>query len=265
MGIAELHESCPGSESGDEPESGKRPGGRRTHPTPGGESARTEYSGPVGVTTFRFGGQAVRLVPSGGPGPAARGPRRARLEPPGRLHAVLGLSLAGGLFVAEAVVREESIGGIAPDGARTHESGECRPIREGEPSRRAGMRKRLGRSLALPRTGHHLSDVAQESTLPGSPRCARLLARRRAPDGARRAPYEDAGAGARRAGRLPRSRPWRSAAGWAWLVWSRCAGAAGAVQRLRSAPLDFVVRSAAENGFDAGRYTTRLLNCQAAG
>ena len=54
----------------------------------------TEYSGPVGVTAYRFGGHDP-AGPAGGPGSAAGGSGRAGLESAGRLHAVLGLSLAG--------------------------------------------------------------------------------------------------------------------------------------------------------------------------
>ena len=81
-----------------------------------------------------------------------------------------------------------------------------------------------------------------------------------APDGARRAPYEDAVADAEQGG-CAGSRPWRSAAGWAWPGWSRMArGLRVQFSDYDRAPLDFVARSAAENGFEAGRYVTRLLD-----
>ncbi len=171
------------------------------HPTPGGESARTEYSGPVGVTTFRFGGQAVRLVRPADPD--------RLLEDPGVLDwnrrddymPYWAYLWPGAYLLAEAVAREESIGGIAPDGARTHESGDV---------------VRYGRA-SLPASRH--AEEARQEPRPPEDRTPSATSRRRAPyqdlhgargsspvdgapDGARRAPYEDA-AGAEGRGVAP--------------------------------------------------------------
>ena len=143
------------------------------HPTPGGESARTEYSGPVGVTTFRFGGQAVRLVRPADPD--------RLLEDPGVLDwnrrddymPYWAYLWPGAYLLAEAVVREEW-----PDAGR-------------------------GTPLEALEIGCGLG-------LAGLVAMARGL----------RVQFSD----------------------------------------YDRAPLDFVARSAAENGFEAGRYTTRLLD-----
>ena len=57
------------------------------------------------------------------------------------------------------------------------------------------------------------------------------------------------------------SRRWRSAAGWAWPAWLPLArGLRVQFTDYDPAPLDFVVRSAAENGFDPTRFSTRRLD-----
>ena len=53
----------------------------------------------------------------------------------------------------------------------------------------------------------------------------------------------------------------RSAAGWGWLVWRRWPAAVRVLfTDYDQAPLDFVARSAAENGFDPTRFALRLLD-----
>ena len=73
---------------------GARPGAGIGDLPPIGE---TEYAGPVTCLDAPVRRPRDPAGASGRPGPAARRPGRARLEPSRRLHAVLGLSLAGGL------------------------------------------------------------------------------------------------------------------------------------------------------------------------